>query len=407
MGFRAMPKSGSHPKSGTHDRNDIRHPSFFPRRLRSVFLTVLLMTLFTRLQSLGQAIPQSTLGAASQAPLSVDSQSEAELQKGIALTRQGRFQEAIPHFLAAQGRVADEYASNFNLALCYVATGEFPPAIRILNSLSKGGGIRPEVYNLLAQALIGNGQPEQAFEAFQKAVAMDPRNEKLYLFVADACMDHRNYDLGLKILKTGIEHLPQSPRLHYEKGIFSSFVDQADQADSELALASKLAPDSSIGYLAAAQKGLLDGEPPETIRAAREGIRKDPENYILLSILGQALIRNGVAPGQPEFEEAQKALERSVAERNDYWVSQQALGQIYLMAGHTEDAITHLETARQLSPSSPSVYSLLAIAYRKKGEQAKSKEMLSVLATMNQQQAAKYKLAAPDHMASYMGSRQQ
>ena len=46
---------------------------------------------------------------------------EQELQTGTELTRQGHFREAIPHFLAAQGRVSNEFAADFNLALCYFA----------------------------------------------------------------------------------------------------------------------------------------------------------------------------------------------------------------------------------------------------------------------------------------------
>jgi hypothetical protein len=38
-------------------------------------------------------------------------QSEAELQTGLALTRSGHFSEAVPHFLAARGHVADEFAA--------------------------------------------------------------------------------------------------------------------------------------------------------------------------------------------------------------------------------------------------------------------------------------------------------
>ncbi|MBN9615137.1 MAG: hypothetical protein J0G35_06135, partial [Acidobacteriales bacterium] len=46
-----------------------------------------------------------------------DPAAETALQKGIALTRQGRFEEAIAPLLQARGKVAEEYASEFNLAL--------------------------------------------------------------------------------------------------------------------------------------------------------------------------------------------------------------------------------------------------------------------------------------------------
>src|ERR1022692_4187755 len=109
-----------------------------------------------------------------------DQQAERDLQTGIALTREGRFQQAVPHFLSARGRVAETFALEFNLALCYVRTHEYRQAIQILTHL---GGAQPsaEIDNLLAQAFIGDQQQEPALKALQDAAQLSPRNEKLYL----------------------------------------------------------------------------------------------------------------------------------------------------------------------------------------------------------------------------------
>jgi hypothetical protein len=112
-------------------------------------------------------------------------QAENDLQLGIALTTRGSFAEAIPHFLAAKGRVSDEYALEFNLALCYIGAGEFRQAIPVLNVLRAGPHHGAAVENLLAQAYAGNGQAEEAFAALEQAAAFSPQDEKLYLFVAD------------------------------------------------------------------------------------------------------------------------------------------------------------------------------------------------------------------------------
>src|ERR1022692_2114015 len=109
-----------------------------------------------------------------------DQQAESDMRIGIALTREGRFQQAVPHFLSARGRVAETFALEFNLALCYVGTHEYRQAVQILTHL---GGAQPsaDVDNLLAQALIGDRQPEPALQALQDAAQLSPRNEKLYL----------------------------------------------------------------------------------------------------------------------------------------------------------------------------------------------------------------------------------
>lgn len=336
--------------------------------------------------------------------LSAPSDAEGELQTGIALTQQGHFSEAIPHFLAAQGHVSDEYAANFNLALCYVATAQFARAIQVLGTLKTGGHDTAAVNNLLAQAYIGAGEDKEAFSAFQQAVKQTPEDEKLYMLVAEECMDRQSYDLGLDVLNVGLQHLPNSARLHYERGVFFSFENQPDPATADFDLASKLSPGSDISYMAEGQKALLEGNMPETVRIAREGIKRGHDNYIVLTIFGKAVVQSGVSPAQPEFAEAQAALEKSVAERPNYAVSHAALGELYLMAGRVDDAIAHLEAARKLAPDDTSVYSHLAIAYRRKGDAEAAKRMLATLAELNQQQAAKYKSDSPGHKAGYVSS---
>ncbi len=333
------------------------------------------------------------------------SNGDEELQTGTDLTRQGHFHEAIPHLLAAQGRVSNEFAADFNLALCYTASNEFEKAIALLSALTSAAHPTAAVYNLLAQAYVGNAQPEQAFTALQQAAALSPSNEKLYVLVADACMDHQNYGLGVKVVNLGIENLPHSARLFYERGVFQTLLERGDLAANDFAQAAKLAPSTEIAYMATAQQNLVEGKIPETITAARQAIAAGHENYILFTLLGEALIRSGVAPGQPEFAEAQTALEKSVALHPDNSRSQIALAKIYLMAGRCDDAITHLEIARRLDPTNTSVYSHLATAYRQRGQLDQAQKMLAILANLNEAQAAKIRSGPPDRKATTAPSR--
>lgn len=326
-----------------------------------------------------------------------------ELQKGVELTENGRFSDAIPHLLAARGRVADEYAANFDLALCYVGTGKFEEAIEILDSWKNGGHSTAAVNNLLAQAFIGAGQPNKAFTAFQAAAQETPDDEKLYILVAEACMDHGLYDLGMQVVNTGIRHLPKSARLHYERGAFLTYENQADQASAEYENAEKLAPGTTVFYIAAAQDDLLQGKIQDAMRAARQGIRSGDDNYILLAIFGDAVAQAGVSADEPLFAEARQALAKSILEHPAYEPSQLALGKLLLTADRIGEAISHLEQARTLAPTDPAVYSHLAIAYRRKGDAEGEQQALATLAKINQQQAQKYKTDSPNK-AGYVGS---
>jgi len=327
--------------------------------------------------------------AAEQSPQQAPSQAEGELQTGIALTRSGRFAEAIPHFLVARGRVSEEYAADFNLALCYVGGGEPQKAVPILIGLRNGGHENASVENLLSQAYEGSGEPIEAFEAFQKAAAFTPKDEKLYLLVAAAFLEKEEYSEGLKVVDAGLQNLPGSAKLHYELGYALWQLEEPSLAKPELERAAALAPRSGIGYLAAAQESFLLGNISQAAQIARAAIHEGVADYQLLALLGDALIQAGASPGQPEFSEAQDALQKSVAAHANFASSQIALGRLLLQEGKLDAAIEHLELGHRLVPQNPAPCLLLATAYRKRGRIDEAQAMVALVVKLNEEKAQK------------------
>jgi tetratricopeptide (TPR) repeat protein len=331
-----------------------------------------------------------------------DSTAEAELQKGIALTRTGKFQEAIPHFLAAQGQVRDASALSFNLALCYVGTGQYPSAIALLNELRSNGLSNANVENLLAQSLLGNRQPEEAFAAFERASRLAPENEKLYLYIVESCMGNGYLDMGLKVAEIGLKRLPRSAPLVFEHGILLARLDFIDEAMKELQKVTELAPGSDVAYIAAAQKSIFESDVDEAVRIAREGIRKGKQHFMLLALYGEAVILSGAEPRSQEFTEARAALEQSIALSPTYVSARMTLGKLYLMESRMDDAIVQLNVARELDPKNSAVYSNLAAAYRRRGDTARAEEMLAILDKLNKEEIERIRNAPGDRKAGYM-----
>lgn len=356
-------------------------------------------------QHLGNASSQTSAREQSDQSRALSEDAEQSLRTGTALTTQGHFTEAIPHLLAARGRVVNVYAASFNLALCYVGSGQFAKAIPALTDMRRAGHDNADVNNLLAQAYVGDSQDEKAIEALQRAASFTPTNEKLYMFVADACMGKQDYPLGMRVVDIGLKNLPDSGRLHYERGMFLSSLDQFDNAKNDFDLAQKLEPNSDIAFDAGAQQAMLAGDVDAAIRVARTGISMGHQDFMLLALLGEALLRSGALPGQPEFEEARQALEKSIQSRPNYAGSQLALGKLKRLEGRSDDAIAHLEIARKLSPNNPAVYSQLATAYRSVGNLQKAQDALAVLAKLNQAQAERIRSAPGDRRAGYAGSK--
>ena len=372
---------------------------FLPQGIRLAPVAGILLIAGTCELTCAQARLDSPLATMKQSGTGQNPQAESELQTGTELTRGGHFEEAIGHLLEAQGRVSNEYAAEFNLALCYVATGQFAKAIPLLSRLREQGRENASVENLFAQAYAGNDQAGEAFEALQRAAAFTPKDEKLYLFVADAFLGRQEHAQSLRVIELGMQHLPDSARLHYERGYLLSMLDDFDEAKAEFERAARLAPHSEIGYLATAQENLFGGNLAEVIHVARTASSEGKQDYQLLAILGEALIRAGASPGQAEFAEARDALEKSVAARPNYASSQIGLGHADLLDGRLEAAIEHLEIGRRLNPQNPAVYSLLAAAYRKSGSPGEAEAMLTILAKLNQEQAQRIRAAPGDRKA--------
>lgn len=319
-----------------------------------------------------QPIPSSS-SAAEQQP--AQSNPAADLQTGANLTRQGMLAQAIPHLLAAQRAGLDPYAVGVNLGICYLGTSHYKEAISELESLRRSGHKSTVVDNLLAQAYLGDGQTAPALRVFEEAAAASPKDEKLYAYMADACTDHQDYSLGLHIAELGLQQLPNSARLRYEKALFLSRLDRFDEAKPEFDRAAQLAPGSYIGYLALVQKDLFEDNIAGANTLLHEAIKAGHREPQMLSLLGAVLLAEGAAPGQPQFEEARSALEESLRQRPDDSTTQIALGKLYLRDGRYKDAAAHLEIGRRFDPSNPSVYASLATAYNRLGEREKAREI--------------------------------
>ncbi len=305
-----------------------------------------------------------------------DAVARTELETGTQLTAHGYLQQAIPHLLAAQATGIDPYATGINLGICYLGTGNYTQAIKVLDTLDASGLGSEAVENLLAQAYIGNAQPQDALRSFRRAAAATPQDEKLYAYLADACTDHKNYALGLEIVNQGLLALPQSARLHYEKALFLSQLGRfEEEGRPEFERAAQLEPNSYIGFLALVQKDLYEDNLPAADKVLHQAIQSGHDDYRMLSLLGTVLLHEGAAPGEPRFAEAEKALEQSAQENPAWSATQIALGKVCLMQNEPQKAVEHLEIGRRLEPDNPAVYASLASAYDRLGEHAQARLM--------------------------------
>lgn len=335
---------------------------------------------------LGVSQPAPAQGRGRQSQ-SAGQQDQADLQTAIDLTRAGKFQQAIPLLLNLQQQGLNQYVVGFNLALCYVGVAQYQAAIRQLTNLIASGRADEQIQNLLAQAYIGAGDQPHAQAAFNAAAALAPKDEKLYLFIADACLQSSMNDFGMNVVDAGLQHLPRSAPLHFDRAMLLIQLDRLDDARTELRGVTALAPGSDVAYIAATQEALFAANVPQALRVAHEGIRKGHRHFMLAALYGEAVLRAGLEPADPEFSEALATLERTASQYPDLPTVQLTLGKLYLAGQRYADAINRLDLAREMDPRNPAVYASLAIAYRRTNQPEREQEALALLARLNKEQA--------------------
>ena len=304
---------------------------------------------------------------------------------GFTLAQSEMQDRAIPYFESLQKSNPDSYNTTYNLLVCYLRTKKYPEAIALANDEIARGDETSELDNVLADAYEANRQTQKAIDTLRKAIALDPDDDNNYLDFSNICINHNDFENGLKVIAVGLNVHPKSYRLIFERGILYAMEDRFNLAEDDFELSARLAPESNFGYVGMGVTYLETGNAAQAIKLLHTRLREKPNDASLLYLLGEALLRNGAKEGQPDYAESQAALEKSVRLNPRLCLPHVDLGEIYLDEGRYADAVAQLEEARKIDPKEKSAYSHLAVAYRRLGKTEDAKRILNLLKDIYQQ----------------------
>ncbi len=305
---------------------------------------------------------------------------------GFTLAQSEMPDRAIPYFESLRKSDPDSYNTTYNLLVCYSGTKKYPEAIALANDEIARGNETSELDDVLADAYEGNKQTQKAIDTLRRAIALNPDDDNNYLDFSNICINHNDYDNGLKVIAVGLKVHPKSYRLIFERGILYAMEDRFNLAGDDFESSARLAPESNFGYVGMGVTYLETGNAAQAIKLLHTRLREKPNDASLLYLLGEALLRNGANEGQPAYAEAQTALEKSVRLDPHLCLPRVDLGEIYLGEGRYADAVAQLEEARKIDPKEKSAYSHLAVAYRRLGKTEDAKRIINLLKNIYQQE---------------------
>ena len=285
-----------------------------------------------------------------------------------ASSQQGRFESAAKDFRRLLADRAESPELRHNLGLALHEAGRAEEAVKVLlAALDVQAPPDVETLSLLAEAQQAALDTPGALATLQHAVRSHPRSERLYLQLAELCIEHGAYDLGIEIVDIGSKNVPDSFRIPTMRGILLAELGHYEEAEAVLQAAAESGfgtQSAAVGLSLTLQK---TGRMDESIDILRARVEESPDDAVARFFFAQALIKQGVEAGSGEFQQAREGL-LLASERLPREASPRIeLGKLYLMAQQPERAIEFLEQAAQLAPDDRQATYNLMIALRRVG----------------------------------------
>jgi tetratricopeptide (TPR) repeat protein len=305
---------------------------------------------------------------------------------GAVRASAGRLDEARDAFRRATRSAVEADAAFRALALVHLQTGETAEALTILTALAGRHPKDVPLRQLLTQALLASGQPEQAVQELEEARATAPDDPELafllasgylrlkkvdaaarlftaivkarplaqtYVLIGRTYRDAGEYDRARAALRTALQQDPKVRRAHYYLGtvaVLEGGVVGLDEAIAEFERELALAPEDPITNLRLGMALVEAQRPRDALAPLERAVRAGSPPADAFHYLGRCRL----ALDQPA--EAVPALRRALDLSSGPVVDElRLLGIHYLLAqalrasGDADGAARHFAAAEQLS----------------------------------------------------------
>ena len=296
----------------------------------------------------------------------------ANHQLGAFSLHAGRYRESIPLLLAAYQIDPANRGNEYDLALAYKETGDFPQArTHIQKLLSQEDNA--DLHRMLGELDEKTGDPLAAVHEDEQAVRLDPSEENYFAWGSELLL-HRAVWQAAEVFRNGTKAYPKSARMLAALGTAQFAGALYDEAAASLCAASDLnpmdpEPYSFMGRLEmAAPKPLPCVEP----RLARF-VQQQPANSTANYLYAMAILKE--QPADPAaLHQVETLLTRAVAIDPKCGDGYLQLGILYFARHQPEKAIHFYTQAIQADPQLGEAHYRLAVAYDRIGLPEKARQ---------------------------------
>ncbi len=322
-------------------------------------------------------IAQTSSGGVS--PPQVSPQAAEQISRGFELLARNDASGAEGAFRQAIEAQPEAEPAHHGLGLALRSQGKLAAALRELETATRLDPNDADAYYALGElawTLSARSAPSQApgnnfapadyldlaTGAFQKALALRPKDATLRLNLADLYLQAGRGQAALSEAQEAVNLAPENPDAHLALGRAYFAVGEEEQAASQFESALKLDPKEGAAYLGLGQLRLRQRRFPEAEAAFRHATEVSPQMATGYAALAQVLVQDG------HGAEARKLFEKAVALDPQDSESQFQLARLLMQAGEVDRATQILNQVSRAHPGFLPAREQLALALLRRGD---------------------------------------
>jgi tetratricopeptide (TPR) repeat protein len=299
---------------------------------------------------------------------------EANHQLGEFYLHARRYPASLPLLRAAYQIDPANSGNEYDLALAYKETGDFPQARDHVQKLLAHKD-NAELHHLLGELDEEMGDPLAAVHQDEQAVRLDP-NEKNYFEWGSELLLHRAVWQAVEVFRSGAKAHPESARMSAALGtaLFAGALYQ--EAADNLCHASDLNPSDPEPYMFMGRIEIAAPKPLACVesRLARL-VREQPENSLANYLYAMAIWkRQEQSPDPRAMQQVETLLSKAVAIDSKCGDAYLQLGILSASQHHFEKAIGFYTKAIEADPQLGEAHYRLGVAYDRIGAPEKAKQ---------------------------------
>jgi len=273
----------------------------------------------------------------------------------IALTAQGKTDEAIATFREAV-RMNENLASEDNIGAALVQRGLVAHAITYYTeALSKQQPYTAAVQNNLGLAYSMQGDLDNAFAHYRRAIEIDPQHSVAYFNLGNAYSQRGDMRNAEACYRRAIEEDLQFFQAYRRLGVVLRAQGRYDEAVQNYRKALEIDPSYAAAHYNLANALLSKNDTERAIRQYREAIASDPLHVRAHAELGRALALRG------ETKEAVRELQQALQIDESYAPAHFNLAILLDRLGDRKSAVQHLRRVIEIDPEDAPTRGQLAL----------------------------------------------